>query len=1367
MARQIKSSDIFEGDIFENVRQSASKTIDMLDKMNNELKVTAQTMKKELGGLKLDSLSSIKQLIKLTEQANKISKESATINKARTDAMSAKTKAELEALAIEKQKQQVAQESIKTEREQLRLTKDLEKAEKAKLKEEERAAKVARDEANAYKQLERNTRNLKNESKRLGAELLLLEQAGRKNTKEWYALQNQYNQTTRAAQQGDAQLKKLDKTVGDNFRNVGNYASAVNKLSGFLGQLGIAFGFGAAVRYTFNTIKEFDQGIANLASVLGKSRSEIQALEKDARRLGETTKFTAGEVAQMQTEFAKLGFNETEILNATESTLALAGATGTELGRAAEVAGATLRGFGLNSREMKRVNDVMAKSFSTSALDMEKFAESMKYVAPVAKSAGVTLEETTAMLGKLADSGIRGSQAGTSLRRILTDMAATGKPAQQALAELSEKGITLSDAMDEVGRNAQTSLLVLTKNKDGIDKLTSTLDLAAEKFTKNDFFKEAKKSGMTFDKALSEINKSEDKSAKATEIFGNSMGQLALQMAETGKTSKDLQAELDKASDASQKMAETQLNTLGGSMALLKSAIEAQILGFDSASKSSERFRTVIKFLAANMGTIVTLIGKVIMYYGLYRAMLIAVAAKQYLFNGGLLQSVKNMGEVFKSTKQVTEGTKQMATGMQAAGRSMTAIPWMAVIALAYELGKALYEAASGAEELRKQKELNAQYDAQAEKLANSRAQGRARDVEKQVAEEQRLANQRLAAAKTEKERIKIQEEFLEFKNELIKSTRDEVIEDVKLNREKRKQYSEDLEFAKDYKKQLEQIRKERDEAATDEFGRRIGPVSSRTDISREEAKRLEEIAKSLKLQSTDVNDIIRILNANLVATGKKIKIYNDEWLSLNETLKDNTSDLIVNDIEQDKNNDSKKEGTKTLKEYKTELKDINEYLTEQNELLASIDRLETEKTIQAKQDEIDALLANDIKYATESGNVQVDALERLIEEKFQLEKNAILNEQKEKLKLIEQGYTEQSRKEREELIKNRDELLKQEGISAKDKEKIQKDYENQLEQIRMNDLQRNADYKLKEKELKLQTDKEIVNLDKQKAEQIESVNDQLFEAQSSYYEKLNEKSREALEKELEDQKKAAEIRKELFQLGTEYFIKKSEERIKQIEKEIAAAENQYETLKQLAIQGNIDAKESLAEQQRIIAEANKRKEKEERRKQRLQLLNTAFQTYNSKLEQDSKNPLTETIRDIGLLRAFIETIPAFEKGTEDTGVNGKGVDGKGGFHAILHPNERVIPKSMNQKIGSMSNEQLTKLAQEYQNGRIIKPNEQIGSALDTAVLINKLDELTQTIKLKPETNIELGEITQSMMEVVKSTKKGNTTTYNRYKIRK
>jgi hypothetical protein len=190
-----------------------------------------------------------------------------------------------------------------------------------------------------------------------------------------------------------------------------------------------------------------------------------------------------------------------------------------------------------------------------------------------------------------------------------------------------------------------------------------------------------------------------------------------------------------------------------------------------------------------------------------------------------------------------------------------------------------------------------------------------------------------------------------------------------------------------------------------------------------------------------------------------------------------------------------------------------------------------------------------------------------------------------------------------------------------------------------------------------------------------------------------------------------------------------------------------------------------LAEQERIIAEGNRRKEREQKRQQRMELANTIYQTYASHAAKDPKTALMNTIKDASLLQAFISSLPMFYDGTEDTGAGG-GVDGKGGFHAVLHPHERVIPKSLNDQIGNLTNEQLTRLAMEYQNGRLVG-QDVAHSSMDLAILASKLDNLTDVIKHKPETNIQLGEITQSAMEIVQSTRKGNTTVYNRFKVRK
>lgn len=234
-----------------------------------------------------------------------------------------------------------------------------------------------------------------------------------------------------------------------------------------------------AISGAFNIVKDFQQANADLAAVLGKTRDEIRELTDDSKRLGGTTKFTATEVAKLQKEFAKLGFTTKEILNATEATLDLAAATGTDLAEAATVVGATVRGFGLDASETQRVVDVMAKSFSSSALDMDKFKVSMSKIAPVAKAVGLTIEETTGIMGTLADSGIEASIIGTSLRRIFIELSKKGLSLNDALDKIRNSTDKLSAAEEIFGARAATAALVLAENADKAAILTAKLNLAA------------------------------------------------------------------------------------------------------------------------------------------------------------------------------------------------------------------------------------------------------------------------------------------------------------------------------------------------------------------------------------------------------------------------------------------------------------------------------------------------------------------------------------------------------------------------------------------------------------------------------------------------------------------------------------------------------------------------------------------------------------------------------------------------------------------------------------------------------------------------------------------------------------------------
>ena len=208
---------------------------------------------------------------------------------------------------------------------------------------------------------------------------------------------------------------------------------------------------------------------SNVATTMGKGTVAAGGLGTALKGVGSSAALATGGIRAMT-------------IAATEATLDLAAASGTDLSEAALVAGNTIRGFGLSANETQRVVDVMAKSFTSSALDMNKFQESMKLVAPIAKTVKVSIEESSAALAVLADRGISGSMAGTQLRRIMSDLAQkTGKDFQTSL-EITQKRLEnasteaekLAIAKELVGDRAKGSLIALAENREQVDLLATS-----------------------------------------------------------------------------------------------------------------------------------------------------------------------------------------------------------------------------------------------------------------------------------------------------------------------------------------------------------------------------------------------------------------------------------------------------------------------------------------------------------------------------------------------------------------------------------------------------------------------------------------------------------------------------------------------------------------------------------------------------------------------------------------------------------------------------------------------------------------------------------------------------------------------------
>ena len=242
--------------------------------------------------------------------------------------------------------------------------------------------------------------------------------------------------------------------------------------------LGIGTPLGIIGGQAVNVFQNFEQEMAKVKAISGATSTEFKALEDSAKELGATTRFTATNVSELQLNFSKLGLTPTEINKVTKSTLNLALATGEDLAESARVGASTMKGFGLTAEDMGRITDVMAKSFSSSALDLNKFAEGMKNAQVTAKIAGATLEDTTAMLAVLNDTGTDASKAGTDLRNIFLELNKAGLTLPQAFALINQSSDKMGLAFNLVGKRAMASLITLAENEDKLGDLTLAFENA-------------------------------------------------------------------------------------------------------------------------------------------------------------------------------------------------------------------------------------------------------------------------------------------------------------------------------------------------------------------------------------------------------------------------------------------------------------------------------------------------------------------------------------------------------------------------------------------------------------------------------------------------------------------------------------------------------------------------------------------------------------------------------------------------------------------------------------------------------------------------------------------------------------------------
>jgi len=1260
---KIRANELFEKeDIFQGIRESAEKTMVTLDKIDDEFKKIGATLKNDISKAKFGGAKELKEFMQMVEKANNLQRDTIKLEK--------------EKAIAEQQSEKLKQQKIRTQtaenRQQERIN-----------KQKQRQQKLLKDEKDAYKQLVKSTRDLKNESKRLGAELLNLEMSGKKNTSQYRKLEKQYKAVTKSAQKGDVQLKKLDKTVGDNFRNVGNYTGALNTLKTGLAQLGLAFGIGTVVRGGVESIIEFDQAVADLSAITGATGKDLEFFKTQARELGIEVDGGASAVVEA---YKLIGSAKPELLEnaqalneVTKSAILLSQASGMELPEASKNLTDAMNQFGASSEQAGKFVDVLASGSKFGAVEIPQITEALLKFGAVSRTSNVSIQESVALIEVLGKSGVKGAEAGTKLRNVMLKLSAPDVLPKRAIESMERLGINFD--------------LISDTSKPFVERLEAMKPI------------------------LSDVG-------AMTEVFGvqnEVVGQIILENTELF----DEYSEKMDTNGVAQEQANQRTNTLGHALMQLKNEFTNLFLGISDGEGSMQILIDSLKWFASNLPMIVTIIGKLIRAFVVYKTTMLALKGINFIVTGGFRDIGKEMAKQIPLTKAYTREQKRLAKQQgdsakttSSFGKSLASLGIGLAIGLITELALKWYDLASQTAEARRQQDL---YNEATEK-GQKRADEITGKFEKQLDEQLRLLDietrKTLALEKNEKKRQQIRQDALKQMDELTSKTKESVQIAV----------DESVQSAKNLNKLGKQ---------------RIADAKS------------QESAFSRMMGSTFVKDVTNEMNRAMISQNKVTTELQKQRDNLSKQ-SDEYKTRLIEETEANKDYNVTLHNTKSAgdgasdsqKAFNTTLKETNEYLSKQIDLLQELTEIEQERQLISAQKDIDAEFERQLKLLEETGKFEADMLNVMIREKTEMEKGFIDQRVQYEMDAVDRKIQQQEKKEMDALIKERQKLLSQKDITQDAIDKINADFNKKDDELVQEQLKRRKDAETEKTIIYEQGINDKKELDDESLENIDQYNDKL------------------IDKEKEVNRKLFESSESLVKASADFFIQQSNRKIEQLEKEISMAEKQADTLRTLAEQGNIDAKESLAEQQKIIAEGNRKKLEEQQRQQRIQLAQSVYSTYTAKVNANSKNPLAETIRDTQVLNQFIQSLPTFESGIDDTGTNGRGIDGKGGFLSVLHPNERVVPKALNEQIGGMTNDELSNLAMEYQNGKIVRSDSQVSSALELAVLVNRLDNLTQVIQEKPETNIELGEITQGAMEIVKSTKKGNTIVYNRYKVK-
>ena len=287
------------------------------------------------------------------------------------------------------------------------------------------------------------------------------------------------------------------------------------------------------------TAADFEKGMSGVQAISGATGKQLAELSEKAKEMGAKTKFSATEATDAFKYMAMAGWNTTQMMDGIEGVMHLAGATGEDLASTSDIVTDAITAFGLSAKDTNMFVDVLAQTANRSNTDVGMLGESFKYVAPVAGAMKYSVQDVSTALGLMANSGVKASTAGTSLRSWMSRMAA---PTDSVASAMKELGISLADSSGKT----KDFMTIMKDTRDGFASLTE-----AQKSQYASAL--AGKNGMSG--LLAIVNSSDEDFAKLSSAIYDSEG-------------------------ACKKMYDTAQNNLNGQLTMLKSTVESMAISF-------------------------------------------------------------------------------------------------------------------------------------------------------------------------------------------------------------------------------------------------------------------------------------------------------------------------------------------------------------------------------------------------------------------------------------------------------------------------------------------------------------------------------------------------------------------------------------------------------------------------------------------------------------------------------------------------------------------------------------------------------------------------------------------------------------------